>query len=405
MPTLQEWENALLMKRSVRIISDDRLVKAVNRRSKTQPYTGVGKRATLAFQVYPNRIETITPFDILGAMGLITTPKIDNLVDLSSTWAKIRYIWAFNPSPAQDYYSEQLRLSEEALNIDFHQKSLLSDEIGMGMASLIMDRFFDAYNPVDVDVVLRHALITGLQRIDNASPDFIFQNKITNSYLVVECKGTRSGYSNAIKQLQRGTEQVRSLRFPKKVVPSFVVSTEISASHTNVYVVDPPGEDDESSGFLIENEVRFRNIIRRLQVANVFRYIGVFGRAYALLPERDDTLARMRNYDTFSPPTEIYDELLDTTIVGVSQSFRFPGEYGLVTVFQGISSQFYDILIRENYDEGETILRRFAQLIPAVLADSFGSREGLYRSRISDESLSATLYQKDGTILKIDVTK
>ena len=94
----------------------------------------------------------IKPIYLLHAIGRITTPPVPNLVDLSSTWAIIRYLWAFEIPGVST--NPLLLLSSIARQIDFHQKALLSDEIGMGMAYYIMTNFFKTTEVIDVSIAL-----------------------------------------------------------------------------------------------------------------------------------------------------------------------------------------------------------------------------------------------------------
>jgi hypothetical protein len=406
MPTLDEWQNALLMLKEIKIISDPQLVHAVNRRPNSKSHVGPRKQATVAQQVFPNRFQQIMPLEILGAMGLITSPRIDNLVDLCSTWARIRYIWAFNPEAPYPYHiSRRLRLSSEAHNIDFHQKTLLSDEIGMGMAALVMDKFLYGYNPVDVDVALQQNSIMGLNQVNDASPDYIFQSKINNSYLVVECKGTRSGYNMVLDQLKRGTEQVRALSFPSGTVPCYVIATEMSLDHTYVYVIDPPDDNNDSKkDIVIRNEAAFRQAVRDVQVANIYRYIGAFNRAYQI--ERSNSETR-RGIQVQDPPNETYVEELQVNFVGMRQEFRIPGEFGLVSVFQGIPEQIYLGLNRRAYDDIDGIVDGYFTLVQRVAKKTPTENQanpGFFSFQRNDERLSVRLYRRDGTLLQVEIS-
>lgn len=406
MPTLDEWQNALLMLKEIRIISDNTLIQDVNSKPNSKSYFGPRKLAVIAPEVHPHRVATIRPVEILGAMGLITTPRIDNLVDLCSTWARIRYIWAFHPEPISWYgTSKQLRLSNEALDIDFHQKTLLSDEIGVGMAALVMDKYFNGYNPVDIDVALKQSSIPGMSKIGEASPDYIFQNKLNNSYMVVECKGTRSGYNTVLNQLKRGTEQVRSLQFTSTTVPSYVIATEMSSSRTNVYVIDPPDEQSgKRNSVIIRDEAAFTRGIQESQAANIYRYIGAFGRAYKLQHHFEPR----RGAIIQDPPNEQYVEDLQQTYVGIRQDLRVPGEFGNVSIFQGVPQQVYLNLNQSNYEAADRLIAvsyERARQVSIRAKEELSPRPAIYTFARTTETLSVRLYRRDGTLLQIDISR
>jgi hypothetical protein len=136
-----------------------------------------------------------------------------------------------------------LRLSDEAREIDFHQKALLSDEVGVGMAAYLMATYCGAPQSIDVDVAVRRQALP-VRRQYETSPDYIFFDAAQTRYFVVECKGTQTSRSAAIKQLQRGTEQVPSLIFTNGTPTTpLVVATHIGRKMTKVYVIDPPTDD------------------------------------------------------------------------------------------------------------------------------------------------------------------
>src|ERR1035438_6600882 len=137
MPTLDEWEQALTTPRTVIVESSQALVQEVQQihaakdAKRVQDGDPIPPRknnlapvATFA----PELQVPVVPAYLLERLGVVTTPLIPNLADLCSTWARLRYLWAFEiPNPGAQ--APRLKLSAEARNIDFHQKGLLSDEI------------------------------------------------------------------------------------------------------------------------------------------------------------------------------------------------------------------------------------------------------------------------------------
>jgi hypothetical protein len=69
----------------------------------------------------------IRPVDPLRKIGDLTTPADVNMASLSASWATRRYFWAIAPPKGA---RPKFKLSQDARAMDFHQKTLLSDEFG-----------------------------------------------------------------------------------------------------------------------------------------------------------------------------------------------------------------------------------------------------------------------------------
>jgi hypothetical protein len=190
----------------------------------------------------PKQVQ-IKPISLLHAIGRITTPPVPNLAHLSSTWAVIRYLWAFETTGAGSI--QPLKLSSVARELDFHQKGLLSDEVGMGMAWYIMTSFFNTTNAIDVSVALQTPSWNMFQQT-TASPDYLFYDDPAKNVFIVECKGNQSSYDSTLRQLQRGTEQVPSIVFTDgRSSTSIVIATFMARKSTTVYIVDPDEKSDD----------------------------------------------------------------------------------------------------------------------------------------------------------------
>ena len=58
--------------------------------------------------------------------------------------------------------------------MDFHQKTLLSDEFGIGMAGLLMENFFGAGSFVDISIALNDpAAYQDIEQDGDAQPDYL----------------------------------------------------------------------------------------------------------------------------------------------------------------------------------------------------------------------------------------
>jgi hypothetical protein len=409
MPTLEEWEVALSVRRHVLVDSSDAVAENVNDRQGSPSFQDMPKIATGLPQFTPPRRIQITPLELLFAVGRITTPRIENLADLSSTWARIRYIWAFFPDPAPS----ALRLSEEALDIDFHQKSLLSDEIGVGMSALIAERHFNGINPVDVQVALRDQIIPGLRNQYRTSPDYLFE-RIGGGYLIVECKGGQSGPSATLRQLKRGTEQLPSLVFPAGDEPlALVIATCLSDEETKVYIIDPPpkgSSEEDSRKYYIRDEKQFREDLKLTQLSNLYLYAGATDLAIETVPYQQSKARLRRLPRRNQPPNHLDIPELQDEYVGISQEVNLIGEVNRATVFQGLSENVFEAMMRrddqailrhasDHYLRAHNISRR-ANLGPNNLQEDIGASY-VYRA---NNALQANVFGRDGTFLRIELS-
>src|ERR1043166_4633629 len=292
MPTLEEWEQALAAPRRVLVESSLGLLEELRQRRKKND-----AKLQQAGQQTPPRKDTLTvvpafspekyleiiPAYMLNRLGVVTTPAIENLADICSTWAYFRYLWAFE-IPLPNVNKPILRLSQAARQIDFHQKGLLSDQIGVGMAAVLLGTYLDAPLAADVTVAMDDPAWPIELQYDT-SPDYLFFNATQTKLFIVECKGTQTSRYSSLEQLCRGTEQVPSLIFTDgRTPPSLVVATCLSRSGTRILVVDPP-EDDQPKHlertervtqreWRVRNDAEFTRATRLIAEAKILSFAG-----------------------------------------------------------------------------------------------------------------------------------
>ena len=275
----------------------------------------------------PGRTATLRLIDLLLAIGEITTPPVPNFADISSTWAVLRYVWALTLPPAASV--GRLRLSQTARELDRHQKTLLSDQMGVGMAKYVMSRFFSLHKAVDVSVAVLDVNLWAAIQTFARSPDYFFYNNPTGRFFVVECKGNQSSLNETYHQLQSGSEQLPSIVFTNgRQVTSLVVGTCLAGDQTNVYVLDPPGSGDDAgedsekaqrvgeNTWQIQEPKRFQADIQRIHAAKLLAYSGDYPEALKLaahdVPQRRAELAtaprvlsrRQNDFGVFEGTTE-----------------------------------------------------------------------------------------------------
>jgi len=351
----QDVINRLNTDFSVKVVSSPGLIADIQRRqhARTQQLVAKGlpglptKTAITPIAMFqPSKPAQVSPFALLHSIGRITTPQVPNLADLSSTWAIYRYIWAF------DIHGNgsglPLRLADAAREIDFHQKTLLSDEVGMGMANYIMTNYFRTTSAVDVSLALKTPSWHVIQQ-GSASPDYLFYDDPSKTTFVVECKGNQSSYPATIQQLQRGTEQVPSILFTDgRRSVSIVIGTCMLSQDTRVYVVDPesqvPDEYEDKDDYYgkserigpsqwrVTNDELFESDSRLFSRAKLLMYAGSELEALAQLSPD------VRKYweGHARKPSEITElETSQGVFEGVTDSFRtFDGH--TISLYRGL---------------------------------------------------------------------
>ena len=251
---IQRLRRVLEANYRIQVESSNNLIAKVNRKknkrrrdlqSKHVPVP-TSKDAAVLNALRGRRDWEIRAIDLLHKIGFLTTPSWVNMARLSASWATRRYFWAIaEPSDGE----VRFRLSDDARKMDFHQKTLLSDEFGIGVAGLLLERYFVAASFVDISVALGDpGAYQEIEHEGEAQPDYLMWGDGENSpYYVVECKGTQSSRNTSYDQLRRGLEQVPTIVLgagPRQIV-TLVVATCLLADGTEVFVLDPPPDSPE----------------------------------------------------------------------------------------------------------------------------------------------------------------
>jgi hypothetical protein len=412
MPTLDEWERALHSPRLVSIDSSPQLITDIQQRQ-------VQQDARLAAQGRPPAqrkphltpvsglpLEVlIEPVQLLHRMGVVTTPAVENLADVCSWWAYIRYLWAFEfPS---GHARDRLRLSQPALSIDFHQKGLMSDHIGVGMAALLMSMFLGAPHASDVSVVMKDPAWP-VDLAGSASPDYLFSNADQSILYVVECKGTRCSRTNALDQLRRGTEQVPALIFTdgRPQPPSLVIGTHMSGSFVRVYVVDPPSDDlpaEQLPKKVGEREWRIpkgkvvEDAARHVSQAKVLSYAGL---DEAAATKVEQLPRRLKEFPRTTPRETVLEENEFGTFRGVRQ--LIPSRDNLrVEIFQAVRESILEAYTQDDVDRIREEIQRLESTASIERAGS--DVRGIARDQ-RGSSRTIRSFSSDGTLLEIRIT-
>jgi hypothetical protein len=369
MPTLEEWRRALSEPRTIDVESSLQLINAVQAKhsSSDAQLLQAGKtplhrkqNLTTVAPFTPMTQVQVVPAFLLHRLGVVTTPQVENLADLSAMWAYIRYLWAFDAPTSGTVGNLPLRLSEEARRIDFHQKSVLSDQIGVGIAAVLIQTHFDAPLVADVSVAMNDPAWP-IQTINRLSPDYLFFNADHSDLFIVECKGTQSSRSEAISQLRRACEQAASLRFTdgRADPPALVVATFLSATGTKVLVLDPPGDEEKTPSrerdWNVSDSPKFYQGTRNLSEARLLTFAGLDDEAR----NKSDVAGVQRPERTRRVQREI------STVENAAGRFRgtiqrIPTQDRMrLDIFQGLEAQVAASFAVDDPQRSQQVIREF----------------------------------------------
>ncbi|MYC65065.1 MAG: hypothetical protein F4X12_01885 [Acidobacteriia bacterium] len=235
---------------------------------------------------------------LLLLIGYLTTPSHAFGTSLSEFWAWVRYLNAVSDD-------SDLRLTRAFSDLDAHQKTILSDDFGMGVPIYWLAERFSLEPPVDGRYFMdRLAAAHGVIVADppkygpSKSPDFVALDT-SGAWHVIECKGTQSG--DAYRKRQLGSPgppatgavaQKSTISFPSGLVGQrlacgLALAVEGDAAASSLRVIDPPAEE----GFVVEEEDLdvALDTLRTATASRVLRLAG-FGSAASALSWLPSTL-------------------------------------------------------------------------------------------------------------------
>ena len=168
---------------------------------------------------------------------------------LSDTWAWLRYI----PAISND---RRLRLRPEWNDIDAHQKTIMSDDLGVGCATWWLSEHLGYHCFVETRYFVDqlrgyYELKSTNKRGPSKAPDFVAYGP--RGLAVLECKGTQSG-SAALKMAmdeEHGRAQKGAFKTLKGIPPreSLVIGLYLApagaSGNSKIVVSDPPDEHQE----------------------------------------------------------------------------------------------------------------------------------------------------------------
>jgi hypothetical protein len=214
---------------------------------------------------------------VLNLIGVLTTPPLSGGASLSELWAFVRYLFALTDD-------DDMRLTSDFQEMDPHQKTILSDDFGMGFSMHWLAERLDLIAACDGRYFIENHLTyvggnyTGgtAKRGLGKSPDFIALDR-HGRFHVIECKGTQSSLAYRNSQL-RDTARIQKLTVQ---FPAHLAGERLAAG---IYIAGPSGDQTElriidpepREKYVIEDEdpTLVRNAVARGALTKVLRTSG-----------------------------------------------------------------------------------------------------------------------------------
>lgn len=405
----QDWIRSLSIGRSIEIKSDDSLVQTVKKRQQKKIRAQQQKgnppptfKSQLTKVTGVPKTMTVKPIQLLHKIGRMTTPAIPSLMGLSTIGAIFHYIWAIDPNVIGPNLCTMpnLYLSQEARNMNFHLKAMLSDNFGIGFAGLIMEEHFGASEHIDVEEALKCKIFEKrITKKGRKSPDLLFWKEPLDdqSHLyLVECKGTTTSLNQSYEQICAGTEQLPSIQGLGNPITSIVSATCLLKNGTVVNMIDPPAEENALNTYIVKNPETSRKQMTKLSLWKKFVY--AFPESYPFI--------KKGKFGSIHKESEIVpDSEPEVLFYGNRERWIINGF--LISVFRGVYSGFIET---EDYPGGfddwfgkfyKEYLRRydnwygrFEHLLSLKMSDN----DGLYPGSIT------IIDPKDRWVLNIDAS-
>lgn len=156
-----------------------------------------------------SHINYIDVDELLLDTAIATRSPVITGFHLSDYWAWLRYGDAFDTS-------HELKLKNEWKHVDPHQKTILSDELGVGATIHILKKHLGFKDFVDTQYVMsvvmpsKFRLIKKSKMGPSKSPDYIGRNE-NGDFVALECKGTQNTVAVLKSAMDKGVIQKKNL--------------------------------------------------------------------------------------------------------------------------------------------------------------------------------------------------
>ncbi|WP_143177687.1 hypothetical protein [Cystobacter ferrugineus] len=249
-----------------------------------------------------NQVVPVDMREVLVLVTLLTAPPVALGFELDNSWACARYLPALDKGPF-------LRLRPEWTELDPHQKTVLSDDFGMGLTTLLLFEALDTiyFAPTQYLVKTLNTPAFSLRPSQKSgqrkSPDFVAVDTTGRAH-IIECKGTQTP-STLYKLLNNGIRQKQNMRIgpPYTLGQSLVAGVYIPQHGRGkplCRIIDPEvqmaeGERNQGNG---GNDLAVA--VARANVASALHLLGL---------RREGNAVALKELEVEGPPAQRVREL------------------------------------------------------------------------------------------------
>lgn len=247
-----------------------------------------------------SRVKQVDVFAALLHTAIWTRPPRYQGFLLNDLWAWMRYAPAIAATA-------DLRLREEWTDVDPHQKTILSDEVAVGVLTSVLTSDMNCIDFADTAWALKNVLGSQFKlkkmakRGPSKAPDYIGR-RADGRFVILECKGTQSSRSALAGAMKAGVSQKGNLKpTTARVVASLVGGVYIpqwtGSGPAEIIFRDPEWEEIQAALDSIPRE-KLELATTQVTLAKLFSLAGHFGISDALgeapLDALDDVIGPQR---------------------------------------------------------------------------------------------------------------
>ncbi|MBN8226085.1 hypothetical protein JYK02_01015 [Corallococcus macrosporus] len=262
--------------------------------------------------------------EVLVLIALLTAPPLALGFEFDNSWACARYLPALDKGPL-------LHLRHEWTELDPHQKTVLSDDFGMGITTLLLfealDTIYFAHTQYLVKTLNTPAfsLKPSQKKGQRKSPDFVAVDTKGRAH-IIECKGTQTP-STLYKLLNNGIPQKQNMRVgpPYALGQSLVAGVYIpqhGGGKPLCQIIDPEIELAEGERNQGNGGDNLAVAAARANVASALHLLGL---------RREGNAVALKENEMKGPPAERVREL--STVLGIGKLQKEPFIVQSRTVF------------------------------------------------------------------------